>query len=109
MQQSGPVLRNDLEQGTVGRALVVVAQLGFYLELGRLGVGAEPRLQQAIKRRVAIEYVQDRFLEALSFGRVELQRAEAILEIETVHDYFSVIGKSAGLGDVHAPSVEDSG
>ena len=46
---------------------------------------------------------------ALPLTGVQLDSAEDVAELEAIDDHARVIGKSAGLDDVHAPGRQGSG
>src|SRR5208337_1197058 len=108
VQQAGAILSNHFEQRAGGRALVIKAQVGFDFEFRRLGVRAQPRLEQPVKLRFAVENIDDRPFEAVTLWGIQLERSKTVPEVEAVDNHSSAVRKSAGFGDVHAPSIQDS-
>ena len=77
VQKSGTVLGDDFQQRAARRTFVVEAQAGFDLELGRLGVGLQPRFQQALQRGFADQDFDNRLLEALATPADLIPRCES--------------------------------
>src|SRR6266496_6583222 len=108
MQQTDPVLRDDLHQSAGGRTIVVEFNLSFNLDLGALCVGTHAVAQHSIQVGFAIEHIRHAPLKAVPLGKIQLQRAEAVGEVEGVYDNACGIGEGVRLNDVHSPSSERS-
>src|SRR6266568_3182008 len=109
-QQTRPILGDDLQKCGVGGRLRIELEARGDLDLYAGGVAGVPAsFEHLLDRDLLGNHIVDVGDEAVFFAGVELDGAEHIGELETVDDDAGIVGKGAGLDDVHAPCGECAG